>query len=230
MSTARDIIREVRDQLDDREPPFRWNDDELFRYVKAGERQIVTLVPEANIVEELVTPDGPGSRQTVPPGGVKFIKVNCNATTDPVARGATVRYAEKDAIDSLDPSWESAASTAIDLSYGDYYKNYMHDPREPRVYYLYPAPEDPADRAYYLVFCQIPAAPADVNKDLTLDDSYYNALVDFTLYKALTKEGRNSGSTMEAERLWENFLRSLGIKSSAQRSVSPEIYRPPEAG
>ena len=69
-----------------------------------------------------------------------------------------------------------------------------------------------------------------MNKDLTLDDSYYNALVDFTLYKALTKEGRNSGSTMEAERLWENFLRSLGIKSSAQRSVSPEIYRPPEAG
>ena len=58
MATGRDVVDEVRAALNDEdEDAYRWSDEELLRLINAAQRQIVMLLPEANVVDEVVIAD-----------------------------------------------------------------------------------------------------------------------------------------------------------------------------
>ena len=146
MSTAQNIVDEVRFQLNDEDTSnFRWSDAEMLIYVNAGQRQIVLLVPESNIIEALTTiTAASGARQTIPADGVKFIKVSSNYDAVNAERGSAITQVEIDAMDSLMPNWQYGQTewprvpNITDEFAALFFEHYMHDPREPTVYYLYP--------------------------------------------------------------------------------------------
>ena len=139
MATVQNVVDEVRAIIHDEVVTYRWSDAELIRYINAGARQTVTLVPEANTVEqEIALGTSRIARQVLPTGGIKFLKVSRNLLVgEPSSQEGVVRYVEKDALDTFDPDWEYV-TTEVDST--NYFKHYCHDPREPTVFYLYPPP------------------------------------------------------------------------------------------
>lgn len=225
MADVQSVITEVRRIIHDESAPFRWSDAELIDYVNAGDRQTVSLLPEANTIETIEdTLTSRVARQSLPAGGIKFIKVARNYADGGTTPQGVVRFVEKDALDTYEPTWEYVS---IKTDGANYFEHFCHDDREPAVYYLYPAPAADNKRVA-VVYSAIPALMAAVGDTLPLDDKYINPLVQYTIYRALTKESRETLPDAFRQDLWQNYLVSLGIQEQAQEKVSPTVNRAPE--
>lgn len=226
MTTATQLILDIRESINDETAPYRWSDATLLRYINAGQRQIVMLVPEANAVETRVT-TAVGARQVIPALGVKFIRASSNYNGVTSLRTGALRYIERDAMDTHWPGWESEAAAVTPGTTANTFQHYLHDPREPTVFYLYPAPQTGTEQVY-IVYSAIPATLTVVGDNLGLAAVYENALVDYCVYRALSKEGRYSMPHDKTEALWNRFLRALGLKTQSDARVSVQNHKPPE--
>ena len=226
MATGTSLATEVRRTLHDEDSSaYRWSDAELIDYINAGQRVIVTLVPQANPVEEVVTISNDIARQSLPAGGIKFIKVARNYADDGTTPQGPVTYVEKYVLDRFDPDWEY--DTALKADGDNFFVHYAHDKREPTVYYLYP-PQAAANKKVAIVYADNPDEITALSDTLSLGDEYYEALVKYVEFRALTKEGRESMPSAYRDGLWNQVLQALGLKTKADDSVSPENNIPPE--
>ena len=236
MSTGQNIVDEVRAQLNDEDTNnLRWTDTEMLRFVNAGQRQIVMFVPEANIIEATfsVTADS-DARQTIPADGVKFIKITANDDTGNTQRGPAITQIDIDAIDSSFPDWMYTATiwprteTLNDVhSDSVNFEHYMHDPREPKIFYLYPAPDLSTTHSVFLVYAQLPTDLSALSNTFALDDEYQNAMVEYVQYRALSKDGRYGAGADLRRDLWNNFRQALGLKIEGDARVGPGSSQPP---
>lgn len=225
MADVQSVIDEVRRIIHDENATFRWSDDELIDYVNAGNRQTVTFLPEANSIETIEdTLTSRIARQSLPTGGIKFIRVARNYADDGSTPQGVIRFVEKDALDTYEPQWEYVS---IKADGANYFEHFCHDDTEPTVYFLYPAPVEDNKRTA-VVYSAIPTemtAPADT---LPLADVYINAIVQYTVYRALTKESRQTLPSDFRQELWQNYLTALGLKKEADADVSPSKNRAPD--
>lgn len=228
MATAQDLIDEVRRVIHDENVTYRWSDAELLDYMNAGLRQVVVLVPKSNATETVVTISNDIARQSLPAGGIKFMKVTRNYADDGTTAQGPVRYVEKDVLDSLDPDWEY--DTTIKSDGANFFEHYCHDEREKDVFYLYP-PQAAANKKVAVLYSAIPTEMSVVGDTFPLDDEYINPVVSYIIYRALTKESRDSMPSTFRQELWNNFLADLGLENKAYERVGPEneANRPPEA-
>lgn len=225
MTTAAELIGLTRHQLNDMDSDcYRWSDEELLDYLNAGAKEIVTLVPEANVVEELYSITDAQPLQTIPTGGIKFIKATSNEGT--AGKTGGIRFCEKDVLDTFDPDWYYVHPGTPDAE--RLFEHYMHDPRDPTRFYLYPVPT--ALDEVWIEYSKTPTL-MDVKSDTyPLRTQYEKAATEYIFFRAMTKEGRYSqASEGQRKRLWDNFLDALGISRKTAREVSPEINRPPDS-
>ena len=226
MATVQTLIDEVRETIHDAVATFRWADAELIDYCNAGIRQTVVLVPEANAVETIHDTGTPlVARQVLPSGGIKFIKAARNYADNGTTQQGPIRSAEKDALDTYEPDWEFVTTKADGANYFDHY---AHDPREPKVFYLYPAPAA-VNKMLAIVFSAVPTAHTAVGDTFSLDDEYINAVIQYMVFRALTKESRDTMPVQFRQEMWSNYLTALGFHRQAMAAISPENNIPPEA-
>jgi len=227
-ATVQDVIDEVRFTIHDTDSGnFRWTDAELIDYVNAASRQIVTIVPEANVVETIETITNNIARQSLPAGGIKFLKAvrNVSESNGTTQEGA-IRYCEKDVLDSFDPDWEHDTTVKTLAASVNFFDHYLHDPRSPKVYFLYPAASSTAYAE--IQYSAVPTALTAVGNTIPLADEYLEAYQGYVTFRALTKESRDTLPTQYRQELWNNFLLALGQKLQSERRVSPEQNIPPE--
>jgi hypothetical protein len=227
MATVQELFNEVRRIIHDEDAAnYRWSDAELIEYLNAGTRQIAGLVPEANTVETIEdTGTSRVARQALPAGGIKFIRVARNYADDGTTPQGTVRYCEKDVLDSYDPDWEY--DTTVKADGANYFEHFCHDSREPKVYYVYPVPA--ADnKKLAVVYSTTPTAVTLVADTFPLDDEYINGAIMYLVYRALTKESRSTMPDAYRKELWQNFMVALGLQRQASDSVGTEDVRPPD--
>lgn len=226
MATVQEIFDEARRIIHDEDAAnYRWSDAELLDYLNAGMRQIVSLLPEANTVETIEdTGTSRVARQVLPAGGIKFIRVGRNYADDGVTPQGTVRYVEKDVLDTYDPDWEYVTSQ---VDGPNYFQHFCHDKREPLVYYLFPPPVADNKR-YAAVYSAIPTEMTAVGNTYPLRDEYINPVVMYLVYRALTKESRQTLPDDYRRGLWQNFVVALGLHRDAADEVGTEANRPPE--
>jgi len=228
MATVQTLITEVRRIIHDSVATYRWADAELIDYCNAGIRQTVVLVPEANSVQSIHDSGAVlVSRQELPSGGIKFIKAARNYADDGTTPQGVIRHAEKDALDTYAPGWEYDATAKADGA--NFFEHYCHDPVEPKVFYLYPAPAA-INKMLAIVYSAVPTAHTVVGDTFGLADEYINAVIQYMTYRALTKEARHTIPTQYRQELWDNYLTALGLQRRAIKEVSPEAVTPPEEG
>ncbi len=226
MAIGQELIDEVRRIIHDEDvTSFRWSDAELIDYLNAGQRQIVVLIPEANILETVHdTGTALVARQLLPAGGIKFIKATTNYADDGITRQGTIRYVEKDALDTYEPTWEYVTNKADGANY---FEHFVHDRKEPKVFYVYPAPAA-SNKRLGIIFSANPAEITAGVDTMSLSDEYNESLVMYTVYRALTKESRDSMPGQFQKDLWAQFLSTLGIKRAVEDSLSAADDAPPE--
>lgn len=225
MATAQNVIDEIRAIIHDSVATFRWSDAELIRYINAGARQTVTLVPAANTIETIEdTATSRVARQAIPAGGIKFLKASRNYADDGTTPQGVIRYVEKDALDTYDPDWEYVTTKADGANF---FEHFCHDSREPTVYFLYPPPVLD-NKKVAVAYSAIPTALTVVGDTIPLADEYLNALIQYSVYRALTKESRDTLPSAFRQELWQNYLLALGLQREAKSDVSPENVKAPE--
>jgi hypothetical protein len=225
LATGQNIADEARADLNDGDAGnFRWSDAEMLRFIVASARQIVMLVPEANVVEESMAL-AIGSRQSIPTGGVKFLGAY-NITVDGAdsIRGPAITVVEEDALSSSTPTW---LTTLLSPSVDGTIQHIVHDPRDPKTFSVYPRRDNTAV-SVFVKHSKIPTAMASLAATFPLGDEYINAAVEYVKYRMLNKDGRYGSEPAVRLELYNNFLRALGLKAQADARVDPAQHRPPE--
>jgi len=228
-ATVQNVIDEVRYTIHDEDAAsYRWTDAELIAYVNAASRQIVSLIPEANLVTTIITITNNIAKQALPTGGIKFVKVLNNVSpADGTTVEGPVRQAEKDVLDSYDPNWEYDTTIKTVAGATDFFDHYCHDPRDKTAFYVYP----PGSTTVYAntQYSAVPTAMTVVGDTIPLADEYLEAYYTYVTYRALTKESRDSLPSTFRQELWQNFIQALGLKMQSDQRVSPEANSAPEA-
>jgi len=214
-TSAQSIIRSVVTTLQDPQA-VRWTTAELIRYMNDGQRDIALVRPDATSTQATLALSA-GARQVLPPVGAKLLEVIRNTTGSQRA----IRLTSRLILDAHNPDWYSKAG-ASEL------RHYTFDAREPRIFYVYPPAS--AGASVEMVYSAYPediSEPADgalytaVIGNLAVQDIYANALANYILYRAFSKDSEtvNAASATAYYQLYQSML---GIELSGTTGVAPK--------
>ena len=213
---AQSIIRRCVETLQDN-TSIRWPVSELVRYLNDAQREVILYRPDAAVTNASV-PLVTGSRQNLPVGGTKLVEVVRNSAGTKRA----VRMVNREILDAQLPGWHAQTGVTEIL-------HYMYDPREPRVFYVYP-PAAATGAAVDLSYASMPADIAEpsegalytsVTGNLGVPDIYGNAVQDYVLYRAYTKDSEYAGNAARAQAHYGAFANALGVEVKATLAVGP---------
>lgn len=223
--TAQSVVRRAVETLQD-STSIRWPINELVRYLNDGQREIVLHRPDSMVTNATVALVA-GSKQALPAGGAKLIEVirNTNSTK------RAVRQCNREILDAQTPGWHALTGVTEVL-------HFMFDPRDPKVFYVYP-PAAASGASVELVYAALPTditEPADgvtytsVSGNIGVPDIYGNALLDYILYRAYSKDSEYAGNAQRAVSHYTAFANSLGVELKATLMVGPTTVGNPNVG
>lgn len=214
--TAQSIIQRCVDALQD-PTSIRWPVAEMVRYLNDGQREVVLHRPDAMRKSAAVTLVA-GTRQTIPSDGLKLIDIVCN--TGGTRRA--VRQVNREILDAQTPGWHGLTGVTEIL-------HFMFDARDPTAFYVYP----PAATGGASVEMLYASSPADVSEppqgsfytavtgNISVPDIYGNALHDYIMFRAYSKDSEYAGNAARAQAYYAIFANSLGIEVKATAAVAP---------
>ena len=214
--SAQSVIRRCVETLQDN-TSIRWPVSELVRYLNDAQREVILYRPDAAVTNAAV-PLVTGSRQNLPVGGTKLVEVVRNSAGTKRA----VRMVNREILDAQLPGWHAQTGVTEIL-------HYMYDPREPRVFYVYP-PAAATGAAVDLSYASMPADIAEpsegalytsVTGNLGVPDIYGNAVQDYVLYRAYNKDSEYAGNAARAQAHYVAFANALGVEVKATVAVAP---------
>lgn len=211
--TAQNLIDRVNDTLQDT-TNVRWPTAELLRYLNDGQREVVLLRPDASVTTQAVQLAANETRQALPATGVRLLDATRNMGSAGTTPGSAIRLIAREVLDTQVPTWHSDVGQTV-------VKHYMFDPRAPKQFYVYPRVHATTQVWVELVYSSAPTDVAGLNNTITLDDIYANALIDFVLYRAYSKDAEYAANATYATQRYQSFLASLGIKGQTDQSVNP---------
>ena len=94
-----------------------------------------------------------------------------------------VRRVARESLDAMVPGWQQ--ETTEDLPTRGV--NLIYDERDPKRFYLYPVVPTGSTASADIIYSTAPD-DATLNGGITLDDIYADALLDYILYRAFSKE------------------------------------------
>lgn len=214
ITLAKDIINRAKIVLQDTSSAgTRWPNSELQDWLNDAQKEIVLYRPDAKTVNEEFTPVASSSKQTIPDAGLRLIEITRN--TAATSNMNATRMIQRSIMDDQVPGWHNATAT-VNI------EHWVYDERDPKNFYLYPNPT--AEARVEVVYSTVPPQIiiVDSNETFTadaattmigLDDIYANALLDFMLYRAYSKDAEYAGNTNRAQSHMMAFASSLGVKS-----------------
>lgn len=213
MSTRKviDAINQVRATLVDT-TGTRWPDPELLNAYNNAVLAVVNLRPDASSKNIGFTLTAGQSKQVLPSDGLRWMDVVYDVST-----GNAIRKTNRTTLDDQIPNWHNAAGTRV--------TNWVFDERDPKTIYVYPQPESAVD--VQIVYSVAPAAVAisDFVNDTTtisVDDCYFNAIKEYMLYQAYSKDADYAENAQRASNHYSIFERTLGNKSGVDQAANPQ--------
>ncbi len=183
----------------------RWSEKELLEWLNDAQLAVVNRRPDTYVQNETFNCIA-GTRQTIPPTGLKLIRVLRNGTV-----GSPVRYIDMRILDDQVPDWHVEVGTS-DV------KHFTADNLDPKTFYLYPAPA--VGHAIQIVYSSAPATITAVSDTITLDDSYLNPILDFMLYRAYSKDADYAQNASRASMHLDAFRIAIGDKTQADVAMT----------
>lgn len=215
---AQSIIRRVVETMQDN-TSVRWPIAELVRYLNDGQREVVLYRPDSMVTNATVALTT-GAKQALPANGSKLIDVIRNTS----GTKRSVRMTVRNILDTQSPNWYNLTGVTEIL-------HYMYDPRDPKVFYVYP-PAASSGASVEIVYSAYPAditEPADgavytaVTGNISLPDIYGNVLADYILYRAYTKDSEYAGNAQRAQAHYAAFQAALTTEMAGTTGVAPKV-------
>lgn len=200
---------------------IRWSATELVGWLNDAQREIVLLKPDANAVTETIAL-AVGTKQALPTGGNRLLKVVRNMTALSGTGGRVVRLVEAESLDSVVPDWHKANVTG-DAAHGTIVKNYTYSEQNPRVFYVYPGMSS-VNAWVEIVYSKDPTT-VSAGENIGLPDIYANAILDYMLYRAYSKDMDFAPQQARAQTHYQLFMNSIVGKGRIDAFSTPNNTR-----
>ena len=220
VTTGTNLLARIEATLQDT-ANVRWTEAELLNYINDAQREITNIKPDATATHanvQLVT----GTKQSIPTDGLKLISVvrNMSGYWVEATGGRAIRLVAWDILDTQDPDWHNPTVTG-DATHGAIPKHYLFDENDPLNYYVYPGVEG---NAYVeLVYSQRPTDLSAASSTIGIPDNYSNAIIDYCLFRAFTKDAEFAGNGARAGVHYQMFAVSVQGKAQIDAFIKPDI-------
>ena len=175
----------------------RWTSQSLTDYINEAQLAIVKKVPSSNITIADVTLVE-GTQQTLPAGGIQLVNILRNKPGG--SPGKSIRWVDMEVQDATDPDWHTATATVpVD--------EYMYDPQDPYVFWVSP-PQTATPTDVELKYSTVPTV-VNIGDNIALKDEYINALVEFMLHRAYSRDAEYAGENGRAAVHLTQFYKEL---------------------
>jgi hypothetical protein len=232
--TAQEVVNMAKATLQESGTGTFWTETELLGYLNDGQREIVSLKPDANTVRALPQLAA-GTRQTLPAGSICLVALPRNMSlgdewddenvwddtrtwtdsqTEPTGLigGTAILKISRKVLDVVLPNWHKAEPSKV-------VEFYCFDERDPKTFYVYP-PQPASGQGYAeQVRVDNPTDCASLEAPIALGDEYVNPLYLFMLHKAYAKETEEA-SPERAAGYKQAFLQGLGIQAEAKKQAT----------
>lgn len=185
-------------------------------FVYEAETVIVNTKPEAlNNSGVLICADG--ARQTIATqftAAVNFLDAHFNVDGSGNALGV-VRRVKMRELDAIRPNWRQAArSSAI--------REFMVDDREPLVLHVNPPASAGARLQISYSSKPAPYTSVDANTQTAVDELYETMIMDWVLYRMLSKDTEGTPNYVKAQAYKKSFYDAMGIKEGSKEKAGPK--------
>lgn len=201
--SAQAVISRVKTLLQDPDN-IRWPQSELILWISDAQREIASYKPDA-FVQTSVVMLAAGSKQSLPADGVTLIDVIRNMGTTGTAPGRAPRLVSREILDAQLPNWHTDGPSAE-------VKHYVFDPANQKTFYVQP-PQPASERgSLELVYA---AAPVEVtaNGNLVLDDTWINAITNYVMHRAYSKDAEYAANANLAAAYYQAFIAQMTGRS-----------------
>lgn len=211
-----------------------WTAPELHTYLNDALREIVALKPNAKsgtVTLELAT----GTLQTLPDEYTVLSRVTRNLVLGhdevggPTGGKAIRTLARREIIDSQIPGWQAAAT----LPFAAVVENVIHDMADPRSFYVVPG-NDGTGKIEAMVGMVPPSVTAPVapnnlaienyTQSVDFPDIYRNAIVDFILYRAFSKDSGVPNAANRASAHFTQFREAIAAINNGEMGMALANY------
>lgn len=204
--TPQEVIDRVRITINDDNAlmPERFSDADLLGFVNQAIERTCMMRPDLFITNATVTPTVDQVEQELPSTVTRLMEIHR------VVGGESLGEVDKQTMDRSYPSWTTATS--------DTPVNWMRHPRNPRRYYLYPAPEIGTQ-----ITVEYVVVPGDyaLGDTIALPDSYKAAMEDCVAALAELTDNEHV-ETQRYKTLMDSFMQALGADFSQRKFVDSE--------
>lgn len=177
---------------------IRWPTSEGLDWLNDGQRELTKLHPEVSVKNVSTQLTANSTKQALPADGFMFIDMPRNMGTDGTTPGQVIQEIKTDVIDNQVPDWHTAASLG-------YVKHFIFDPRNRKNYYVYP--KAPATPLFVELIYSVAPTDCTLGGTIQLDDIYANALLNYVLYRAYSKDTEYAGSAEIAAAYYQAFAK-----------------------
>jgi hypothetical protein len=215
--TAASVISKAQIILQDT-TGVRWpSDTELLGWLNDGQREVMVYKPNAN-AKNMAIKLATGTKQSLPDDGVQLIDVVRNMGTNGTTPGRSIRIVMREILDAQVPDWHFSAANAVA-------KHYTYSMLDPKTFYVYP-PQPASNQGYVEMVYGATPTDATINGVINIDDIYQNALIDYILYRAYSKDTEYAADSNRADKHQTAYIASLTGKAKAEIGVNPNSTSP----
>lgn len=218
-TSAQSIIQTAQELLLDK-TGVRWPAADLVRHLNDGQRAAVDLRPDSTAEDREIALVA-GVTQSIPTDANSLIEIVRNTS----GKKRPVRQVVRNTLDSVDPGWYGSQPKGEVV-------HFMVDARQPRKFDVYPPVV-----AGTPVLATLSIAPVDiaiptttdssgVTGNISIGDSFKNALLHFVLFRAFSKDAENGNSELSGAH-YQLFKTCLGDETSARQVVKPTVIDSP---
>lgn len=209
--SAQAVINRVKTLLQDPDN-IRWPQAELILWISDAQREISSYKPDA-FVQTAVVNLAAGSKQSLPNDGVTLIDVVRNMGTTGTAPGRAPRLVSREILDAQLPNWHTDGPSAE-------VKHYVFDPANQKTFYVQPPQPTTGRGSLEIVYA---AAPTEVttNGNLVLDDTWINAVTNYVMHRAYSKDAEYAANANLAVSYYQAFIAQMGGRSVSEASHDP---------
>lgn len=213
VTDAKTIIDKASVLLED-VSALHWPATELLGWLNDGQRELVTLAPQANIKNvplHLVA----GVKQSLPSDAIVLLDIPYNSGSAGTTVGTVINHVPKEIMLKRIPGWTTTLPNSS-------VKHYIYSASDPLIFYIYP-PQPAATKYVELVYAAIPVliANATVGSKITIADTYQNALLDYVIYRALSKDSEYGNQDAKAMAHYQAFTQAVVINAAPTPKQTP---------
>lgn len=175
----------------------RWTLPDLTNYLNEAQVAITRKVPPAYVTTESLTLVE-GTKQTLPASGTLLQDIVRNYPGG--SPGPVIRRVDMDIQNATDPDWHTATAAVT-------VESYLYEPADPYVFWVSP-PQTSIPTDVQVAYASVPPI-IDIGDNVSLGDEYTNAILEFMLHRAYSRDAEYAGPEGRSETHLAKFSREL---------------------